>query len=202
MDVVGLLTQMIFKSILVILPFTIAWLAFRRLVMSRSVNAWLYGLCGLFAATTGAGLLPWALGLAGAPWLLFIFAAFSPALWLGIVLICDAQRVSRYTVEDEEAPLPTFQSMRNRRDANSPPLVLENPDWPGAPIPVFRHSRPANDHAPGSALSAAATKRTLLSIAREMRGKDSSDDRRPKLLPPPAASELTQLPFLKDAATT
>lgn len=199
MDVVGLLLSLIFKSILVMLPMTVAWLAFRRLFLSNSANAWLYAVCGLFGTITAAGLLPWALSITGTSWLFFVLAAFSPALWLGVVLICDAKRVARYAVDDTPPPAPTFQSWRKRARDAAAPLVLENPDWPGTPMPIFRHSRPANDHIPDPTGRAEATKRSLMSIAREMRGNETSEARRPKLLPPPMEKEVRQLPFLKDA---
>ena len=192
MDVVGLLFQFLFRAFVIVLPLTTGWLAFRRLVLSRSSNAWIYAMTCLFAAITAAGLLPWALGLGSAAWIFFVFSAFCPAIWIGVVMMCDMSRSRPSSYEpDAEDSVVTFTSTQK-----SAPLVLENPDWPGAPIPVFRHNGPANlPEAPGSdgAPKTSEPTKHLLAIAREMRKNTSSDARRPKLLPPP---DQVQLPFL------
>lgn len=203
MDVLSPLFQLLFRSLVVLLPLTIGWLAFRRLALSKSGNAWIYAVTCLFAAVTTAGLLPWALGLAKASWVFFIFSAFCPAIWIGVLTICD---MSRRTIYGPDPILETILTFSSRQKGT--PLVLENPDWPGTPVPVFRHKAPDSDQVrfvpkdvatkTEAETAADAKKRTLLSIAREMRGNDSSDARRPKLLPAP---DIPSLPFIKGSAT-
>ena len=133
-----------------------------------------------------------------------MLAPLCPALWLGVVIICDLDRRSDYDTATSELS----QSHRPQT------LILENPEWPGAPVPVFRH----HGSEPGKRLDAApvfvATPRprmgniqahpaqTVLDIARAMRGNVSSQHRRePKQLPSPAVSNSVErtenLPFLK-----
>lgn len=195
MDILGPLFLLLFRSFVVLLPLTIGWLAFRRLALSKSGNAWIYAVTCLFAVVTAAGLLPWALGLKQAGWVFFILAAFCPAIWIGVVTICDMSRRTIYGHDPVKDAVVTFTSRQK-----SAPLVLENPELPGAPIPVFRHRSPENGDVKfvreplPAKVPETAKPRSLLAIAREMRGKDSSDDRRPKMLPPP---EIKSLPFLK-----
>ena len=193
MDVLSPLLHLLFRAFVVVLPLTTGWLAIRRLILSKSTNAWIYAVTFLFAAVTFAGLLPWTLGFGKAGWVFFLFAAFCPAIWIGVVMMCDANRVRKSTYEPDPIiePAPTFVSKQP-----ATPLILENPDWPGTPIPVFRHKVVAKPAAAASAFQPDADQsksKTILSIVREMRKNRSSDDRRPKLLPPPDASEL---PFL------
>lgn len=204
MDVMAQILLFLFRSIIVVMPLTVAWLALRRLAMSHSANAWVYAASALFGAVTTAGLLPWALGLATAHWIFFLFAAFCPALWLGVVIVCDARRPNFYdrpedTEAAEKADEPVFRSWRGTAEPEpAAPLILENPEWPGTPVPFFRH---ANTDAPTAAVVAASAERTVLSIARDMRRNETSDARRTKLLAPPRASELPELPFLKESRT-
>lgn len=207
MDVVALIIQFLFRCLVVVLPMTVAWLALRRLAMSSSANAWIYAAASLFGAVTSAGLLPWALGLGSASWLFFVFSAFCPALWLGVVLACDARRPNFYEAARETVALAdrrpvVFRSWRSTVEtAPAAPLILENPEWPGTPVPFFRHARAADTGAPTTtAIMAVTPKRTLLSIARDMRRNETSDARRPKLLPAPYA-EFPELPFLKTSGS-
>ncbi|NNE79233.1 MAG: hypothetical protein HKN18_03080 [Silicimonas sp.] len=152
----------------------------------------------LFASVTAAGILPWALGMGSVSWIFFLFSAFCPAIWIGVVLMCDLSRPVPTTYDSDQAlptemPVATFTSSQRE----SKPLVLENPDWPGAPIPVFRHKEDeptANTASPPRESPASDATSTLLAVARDMRKNRDSDARRPKMLPPP---EMTQLPFLK-----
>ncbi len=195
MDILGPLFLLLFRSFVVLLPLTIGWLAFRRLIISKSGNAWIYAITCLFAAVTSAGLLPWALGITQAAWVFFLLAAFCPAIWIGVVTVCD---MSRRTIYGQDPMRDTVMTFTSRQKAA--PLVLENPKMPGVPIPVFRHRAPdtgkisyVKEPLPVKAEDAPA-KRSLLSIAREMRGRDSSEERRTKLLPAP---EMKRLPFLE-----
>lgn len=199
MDVFSPIFQLLFRSLVILLPATIGWLAFRRLVISKSGNAWIYAVSCLFAAVTAAGLLPWALGLAKVSWVFFLLSAFCPAIWIGVVTVCDMSRRTLYGPDPVADTVLTFSSRQKPA-----PLVLENPELPGAPIPVFRHRSTDTgvDTFTPCALPAkiepAPEKRSLMSVAREMRGNDTSDARRPRLLPAP---DIGRLPFIKDAAT-
>lgn len=204
MGVFGILFQLLYKSFIVLLPFSVAWLAFRRLTISKSGNAWIYALTCLLAVVTTAGLLPWALGLAQTPWIFFVLAAFCPAIWLAVVTVCELSRRAdsgQYRAAEEAVVFTSRQ--------RAAPLVLENPDLPDAPIPVFRHRSVVTGDVsytpepmppvklppaagPQQTASEDAKPRSVLNIAREMRGRDSSDERRPRLLPSP---ELKRLPL-------
>lgn len=184
MDVLSQLLLLLFRSLVVILPLTVGWLAFRRLALSASPNAWLYAVTCLFATATTAGLLPWALGVSRVNGLFFVFSVFAPAIWVGVVMLCDIKRQNR----PYERDLLVETVLKLRPDAKPTPLVLENPDIPGTPVPIFRHNVPAPAAAPQE------TDRDVLSVAREMRGNSSSDARRPRLLPPP---DIGELPFLR-----
>jgi len=197
MDILSPLFLLIFRALVVVLPLTTGWLAFRRVLFSRSPNAWLYAMTCLFSAVTVAGLLPWALGLANVSWIFFLFSAFCPAVWVIVVMLCDMSR-SRASSYEPDLVVGAVAKLTSKQKPS--PLVLENPDWPGAPMPVFRHNKPANlpkqiaaNAEIKSAEKAAETTKTVLSIAREMRRNKDSDARRPKLLPPP---DVAQLPFL------
>lgn len=194
MDILSPLLLLLFRSFVVLLPLTIGWLAFRRLALSKSGNAWIYAVTCLLAIVTAAGLLPWALGLKQAGWVFFVLAAFCPAIWIGVVTICDMSRRTIYGHDPLKDAVTTFKSRQKPA-----PLVLENPKLPGTPIPVFKHRSPESGKVTfvRKPLPAKAEERkpvSLLAIAREMRGKTNSDDRRPKMLPPP---ETKALPYLK-----
>jgi hypothetical protein len=202
MDVLGLFTQLLFRSVILILPLSVAWLAFRRLALSRSPNAWIYAGSGLIGAFTAAGLAPWALGGAHVSWIFYVLAAFSPALWLGVVMICRSSQMSEYEPSEETSD-PQVAVFRPR-PAPPPTLILENPEWPDMPTHLFRHQSPANSDARlgGGSLTKPASDdaRSLLAVARNMRGNETSDRRRPKLLPPPEP-EIDDLPFLRAQRT-
>lgn len=199
MDAATLLVQLFARTLFLAIPFGVAWLAFRRLALSETSNAWLYAGAGLFAAFTAAGLAPWAFGMGSVGWLYFIFAALCPILWLAVVVICGFGRPPTYDTpqgdiaEDRIAPfrIPT---------PTSPTLILERPEWPDAPSPTFRHHDavldPANENV---ALAATKPDNSMIEIARNMRGNVTSAARRlrPLLPPPDAMSELPNLPFLK-----
>lgn len=200
MEAVMLLVQLIAKTLFLAVPFGVAWLAFRRLALSETSNAWIYAGSGLFAAFTAAGLAPWAFGIGPVGWLYFVFAALCPPIWLCVVVVCGIGRPPVYdapqddTAEDWIAPfrIPTPKK----------PLILEGPDWPDAPRPTFRHrdliSGHANQNLP---LIEAEPEKGMLDVARNMRGNATSAGRRlrPLLPPPDAMSDLPHLPFLKRA---
>ncbi|QMU57770.1 MAG: hypothetical protein GKR98_05905 [Boseongicola sp.] len=201
MNAVTLLIQIVLKTILLSVPFATAWLSFRRLALSRSANGWLYAASGLFAAFTTAGLAPWAFGFAPFNWLFIVFALICPVLWLGIVVVCGLDRTFEYdarVAEDDEVidePVLSFRSAH----APKPPLILEKPEWPDAPKLLFRHgghkANAANDQNTPSAIDY----RGVLAVARDMRGRENSENRRlrPLLPPPDAMSDLKDLPFLR-----
>ena len=202
MDILSLLLQHIFRAIVVVLPLTVGWLAFRRLMLSRSANAWIYAIVCLFAAVTSASLIPWTLGLGSGNWLIFLFSAISPAIWMTVIMICDA---NHHRTHYEFGPDPDVTFVATPKAAAAPeidenrtserPLILEEPDWPEAPVAVFRHvGEPANTHhAPRQARDEGTD--SILSIARDMRGNSNSDARRPRMLPSPDRLDDT-LPFL------
>lgn len=198
MDAALLLVHFAVKVLFLAMPLGVAWLAFRRLALSRSTNAWIYAATGMFAAFTAAGLVPWALGLGGAGWAFFLFAALCPPLWVFVVVVCGPGRNTAYDLARQAAvgaSAPAPQDPPGRL----PPLVLENPDWPDTRVPVFRHhARRAGQGDAAADRRAGAAPRSLLAVARDMRGNASAGHRRrPRLLAPPAASEkLTDLPFL------
>ncbi len=189
MDVLSPLLQLLFRALVVVLPLTIGWLAFRRVMLSRSANAWIYATTCLLTAVTTAGLLPWTLGLAEGNWLFFLLSAMSPPIWIGVIMICDpVTHPSAYDTQMEpEDEVAEVHQLR--------PLILEKPDWPEAPVPVFRHLRPAANTPNIPSVVQDSPSKSLLSVARDMRGNSTSDARRPRLLPPP--ERLPQeLPFL------
>lgn len=201
MDVLSPFLLLLFRSLVILLQITIGWLAFRRLAMSKSDNAWIYGATCLFAAVTTAGLLPWALGLTAANWVFFILAAICPAVWVGVVALCDYSRRTAYGPDPVASVVLSFRSLQKSAPTQPPPptLVLERPDWPEAPKPVFRHADPEEAEAEPEIVApkesrVSAARRSLMSIAREMRGNNSSEARRPKLLPSPDPDDL---PFIK-----
>lgn len=205
MDVLGLLLQLIFRAIVVVLPLTVAWLAFRRLMLSQTANAWVYATVCLFAAVTSAGLIPWTLGLGSGNWLIFLFSAISPAVWMTVIMIYDPDRHrTHYEFSSDTDPDVTFISAPKKAAANSDlgarpqstrPLILEEPDWPEAPVPIFRHVAKTANTGVAARHKIEDTAETLLSIARDMRGNSNSDSRRPRLLPKPESFN-DGLPFL------
>lgn len=210
MDVLSPFFYLVFRSLVVLLPLTIGWLAFRRLAMSKTGNAWIYAMTCLFATVIAAGILPWALGLTGANWIFLVLAAFCPAVWVGVITLCDMSRRTNYGPDPMAKSAQTIATTARRRLA---PLILEQPDFPNAPMPVFRHGGTAEDatdrsdgvdreaqkrkRPPEATPSPSPATRSLMSIAREIRGNKSSESRRPKLLPPPEPGTPPELPFIK-----
>ena len=197
MDVLSPLFQLLFRALVVVLPLTIGWLAFRRLMLSRSANAWIYATTCLLTAVTAAGLLPWTLGLAEGNWLFFLLSALSPPIWIGVIMICDpVTHPSIYDAKSQAEPdLPDEESAQIMEFQRAKPLILEKPDWPEAPVPVFRHLKPAANAPQSPQLADESPAKSLISVARDMRGNASSDARRPRLLPPPDRMPK-DLPFL------
>lgn len=188
MDVLSPLLELLLRSALVLLPLSVGWLAFRRLALSKSGNAWIYAVTCLLASVTVAGTLPWALGITSVSWIFLALALFCPALWFGVVVLCDLNRRREY---GPDPMVDALMSLRPPRKA--PPLVLEHP-VEEENVPVFRHSRPPPAPIPMARSKPNPTSRTIMSIAREIRGNRTSDSRRPKLLPSPEGREL---PFLR-----
>ncbi len=203
MGALTLLVQLIAKTLFLAVPFGVAWLAFRRLALSETSNAWFYAGAGLFAAFTAAGLAPWALGFGAVSWMYFVFAAFCPLIWVGVVVVCGIGRAPAYDLPEDDMAEDRIAPLRPATPV-SPPLILEGPEWPDAPEPTFRHYdailNPANENLPlNEAEAAAETDRSLLEIAKNMRGNATSAKRRlrPLLPAPDALSDLQNLPFLK-----
>lgn len=185
MNFVSLLLLLVVRSFLLVIPIAVAWLAIRRLILSETQNAWLYAAVGLLSVFTAFGLLPWAVGLGQVNWLFFVIAAFLPALWMGILVICTPFSRAPYDAPDY------FDAHEDSEDPA--PLVLEKPEWPDAPVATFKHRAPQTnkaepeDNAP----------RSVLAVARDMRGRRTSEPRRgPALLPPPN-SPVPDLPFVR-----
>lgn len=168
------LTLAIFKALLLCLPLAVAYLAFRRLILSTSINGWLYGLAGLLMGFTVGGLTPWAFLQATPQPVLVAFAALSPAIWLLVVSVCGPGKNRPYDEDLEEA---------------EPPLLLTDPIFPNAPVVTFRHAAPqpsADGLAPRPATS-------VLDAARRMRGRPATR----RFDPIPAAETTVTLAFLR-----
>lgn len=207
MDVLSLLFELVLRSLFLLMPMAVAGLALRRLLRSQSANAWLYGAVCLFTAVAAAAMVPWTLGLADAAWPAFAAALISPGLWVGVLMICDPSRDTAHydkDLTDDPWTPPDFgtlhltQAIEAARAAPGVPAPDPDPDR----VPIFRHRPPANlETAPPVPLQrtgqqAAPDDRSLMSVARDMRGGHSSERRRPLLLPPPDAVG-TDLPFLR-----
>ena len=195
MDILSPLLLLLFRALFVVLPLTVAWLAFRRLWRSRSSNAWIYAATCLLTAVLTTAMLPWTLGLGTANWLVLLLALFSPALWLGVILICDPfELASKYDAGDVNDSIDTPIARAKTALALGKPLILEKPNWPDAPTPMFRHG--GADVKKSSLPIVEEPRKSLLSIAKGMRGNRNSDKRRPKLLPSPKryGDDLSFLP--------
>lgn len=190
MDALTLLLQLFFRSFVILLPVVVGWLAFRRLALSKTSNAWIYAVTCLFAAVITAGLLPWAVGLAASNWIFFVLAAFCPAIWFGVTTICDFSGQGKYEPEIAEFSSVLFKASRKKPK----PLLLSDP-LSDLTVPLFSHSAPANTDAPSllpvvTETPKAMGEKSVLEVAREMRRNKSSDERRIKLLPAPSMDEL------------
>lgn len=205
MDAFALLINLVAKTFFLGLPLGVAWLALRRLMMSKTLNAWIYAGVGLFAASTAAGLAPWALGFQPLAWIFLIFAFLCPPLWLATVVLCGMGRMSGYDAEAIEEPAAFEREAPKEKLA---PLVLEEPILPEperterAPKPVFKTHRSALRTARDLAsarLKSEPDDCHVLEVARSMRGNPNTSKRRMRpLLPPPhAMSDLPNLPFLQ-----
>lgn len=186
MDVLSPLLHLVLRSLVVLFPLTVGWLAFRRLALSKSANAWIYAVICLFASVTAAGVLPWTLGLTAINWPLTILALTCPAIWVGAILFCDITRVKRYGAD------PLLALARSALGEAEPgPLVLKPSD---AAEPVFRHVARSDPRPSKPKAVRSAKTQTILKLARDIRGHPTSDRHRRKLLPPP---EKAELPFLR-----
>ena len=197
MDALTLILQLAFRSLVILLPVLIGWLAFRRLTKSRSSNAWIYAVSCLFAAVTTAGLLPWAVGLSASSWVFFVFAAFCPAIWFGVTTICDVSRHTTYDVELEDPLSVLFKA--HRRKPN--PLLLVEPLGDAPAVQEFSRTTLANTDAPAIVAvekPEPIKERSVLEVARAMRRNKSSEDRRPKMLAAPLVNEI---PYIKSSGT-
>ena len=197
MDALTLILQLAFRSLVILLPVLIGWLAFRRLTKSRSSNAWIYAVSCLFAAVTTAGLLPWAVGLSASSWVFFVFAAFCPAIWFGVTTICDVSRHTTYDVELEDPLSVLFKA--HRRKPN--PLLLVEPLGDAPAVQEFSRTTLANTDAPAIVAvekPEPIKERSVLEVARAMRRNKSSEDRRPKMLAAPLVKEI---PYIKSSGT-
>ena len=191
MSAVELLFAVLIRAFILALPIGVAILAFRRLEISTTSNMWVYALICGFSAFTAAGLLPWALAFQPPQTAFLLSAVLSPPLWMAVVVVLGVGRRDRYEpapgapLEAEEPPMPRIK----------PTLVLTDPVAPPAPVPLFRHHRPAKPK-PADTPLAFAEHKSLLSVARDMRGLKTSEERRSRrLLPPPGA--LGDLPFVR-----
>ncbi len=203
MDALSLLIELLAKTAFLAMPTGVAWLAFRRLSLSQTTNAWIYAAMGLFAAFSATGLAPWALGFGSASWAFYVIALLCVPLWVAIVVILGIERPGDYehfADDDSFEPEDRVVPFRQRPDY-SEPLLLQKPYWPDTPNPLFRH-RSRVQNAPANSNALVPVKmgtRPILQIARDMRGNTSTDERRlPVLLPPPEKmSALPDLPFLR-----
>ncbi len=148
MDALSLLAHLMFKTFFLALPVGVAWLAFRRLSMSESRNAWLYSAVGLFASLSAASLAPWALGFAATSWVVLLIALLCPLIWISTVVVCDIRQRSYGDDDATDWVIERFTS-RQPLPADNPaaaPLVLQTPAvaTDGASsepvVPVFRHT--------------------------------------------------------------
>lgn len=205
MDAIALIINLVAKTFFLGLPLGVAWLALRRLVLSKTLNVWIYAGVGLFAAVTAAGLAPWALGFQPVVWIFLIFAFLCPPLWLATVVLCGMGRVSGYDADAiAESAAFTHETPKNKLA----PLVLKEPILPqteqpqSTAKPVFKTHRSALRNARDLAsarLKSRPDDRNVLEVARAMRGNPNTSKRRMRpLLPPPhAMSDLPNLPFLQ-----
>ena len=176
-----LLFDLIVRAAVLSMPIAVGVLAFRRLLLSRTANAWVYALAVGYAAFSTMGLMPWAVGLEPVSASFIVLAMVCPPLWIAIVLVCGMGRQAPYKIEDD--------AFHDHSPAPLDPLLLTNPVVP-EPVPVFRHHR---RKIVAKSFSAAE----VVNVAKSMRGRASSDERRVRKLLPPPRPELTDLPFLR-----
>lgn len=190
MDVLSPILHVLLRSIVVLFPLTVGLLAFRRLALSKSANVFIYAVMCLFAAVTAAGVLPWTLGLTPINWLLALMALACPMMWVGVILFCDLSRTYRYGPD----PILKLAGLFNRQTKDRySTLALEADKRVMTPSPIFRHKTSDQQSYPKVNRRSNSTK-TLLALARDIRGNSSSDRRRPKLI---AAPRTNELPFVR-----
>ena len=186
MTPIEILIPLALRAAILSVPVAVLLLAMRRLLLSETSNAWVYALTVCYAVFSLAGLLPWALGLAELSWQFLGLGMTSAPLWLCVVTVSGlgrstSYRLSRDTGDASDQPGP-------------PPLLLTTPREPEeryGPEPVFRHHRSRSERLDTS------TERSVLAIARAMRGRASSEARRVRKLLPPPAPDASDLPFLR-----
>ncbi len=193
MDVLGPLIHVVLRSLVVLFPLTVGWLAFRRLAHSKTSNAWIYAAICLFSAVAAAGVLPWTLGLTELNWFPVILALISPMIWICAIMACDLSRTPRY---GRDPLVETARSMFAFPVPKPSPLVLRKPVTPETPTIEFKHQAPKPVRREKTREIGHATK-TLLNLARDIRGNPTSDRHRPKLLPSPDSQEM---PFLRKSS--
>lgn len=193
------------KVCLLIMPASLVVLGVRRLLLSRSANAWLYGAAIVFGAVTTLGLLPWMVEMATPPTLFITLSALCPPLWYAILLISGLGRKNPYAVSEMGAVGHMTE-----------PLVLTDPV--GLPLPVFRRAqqggapgfvrlegRRNEDPDPSSGtgdVRDVEAPRGLREVVFEMRGRLGVPSRPapgPRLIAPPVF-EAEDLPFLDRSA--
>ncbi|MEO1538065.1 MAG: hypothetical protein AAFR73_10065 [Pseudomonadota bacterium] len=191
MDVLSPLLHVAVKSLVMLFPLTVGWLAFRRLALSKSANAWVYAGACLFSAIAAASILPWGLGLTPLNWGLLLLALLSPVVWIATIFVCDMSRGRPYS---DDPLLRTARSLTGRTRPGLATLILQEGQRTLDAEPVFKHrERQAPPKPVVSQRSTATT--TLLNLARDIRNNATSERRRPKLLAPPERSDF---PFLRE----
>lgn len=188
MDVFGPLIHLVLRSVVVLFPMTVGWLAFRRLALSTSGNAWVYSAMFLFAAVTSAAVMPWTLGLSAINWVMLILALISPMFWIGVIFLCDTGRTGRYGTDALESGAKFVWHHVSSSAGQQ--------DHAKTPLPMFRHTSEPEAASPETPAGYSTATRTLLALARDIRSNPTSEQRRPRRLPPP---EKRELPFLRDA---
>ena len=177
-----LLFDLLSRAIVLSFPIAVGVLAFRRLLLSQTLNVWVYALAVGYAGFSTVGLMPWAIGLQPVSTTFIILAVLCPPLWLAIVVICGIGRTAPYDLDFlEETQTAETEIME--------PLLLKNPII-AEPVPVFRHHRRRPE------LTKTLTS-DVVNVARSMRGRTSSEARRVRKLLPPPAPENQELPFLR-----
>jgi hypothetical protein len=205
----GLFLSFALKTVILIASLSVTYLSLRRFLMSKSSNAWLYSAVFLLSFLTTLGLSPWLLGFGESHPIFLLFATMLPAIWYGVVMLCNSTRAISY--DRELAPVfHRIVTLANTSSRSQEPLVLEEPKWPDAPWPVFRHvpvqtppiseSKESRLNQHGSRVSEAT--HALLTVTRSMRGHPSSERRRTKLLPPPSRTGREAMPFLRAGKST
>ena len=114
------------KIVLLALPLSVCVLSARRMVVSETANAWLYGAVMLFSGVTAIGTIPWAMGLTDPSTMFLTLAALTPVVWSSVVAACGVERQNAYK--------NSGVSIVPRQNS---PLVLTDPI--GLPVAVISH---------------------------------------------------------------